>query len=93
MAEGRFTSVCSVQEFIFKSKKKNIYVRLLGRFLKTKVEDKKVEAISAVELSEYISQFIISVRTKDGTEYEQTSLRSLTTCFEQHLRKRAVLPA
>ena len=40
------------------------------------MEDRKFEAISAaVELNEYINQFIISVRPKDGTEYEPTSLR------------------
>ena len=41
-------------------------VRLLERFLKTKNEDRKIEDIPAVELNEYISQFIISVCTKDG---------------------------
>ena len=56
-------------------------------FLKTKVEDKKNEAISDVELNEYISQFTIYVRTKDGTEYEPTSLRSLTVSFKRHLKK------
>ena len=80
MAEGRFASVCSVEEFILRTKKEKYRsktereVRLLGRLLKTKVEDRKVKAISAIELNEYISQFIISVRTKDGTEYEPTSL-------------------
>ena len=89
MAEGRFASVCSVEEFILELEKKNTAqktegdVRLLGRFLKTKVEDRKVEAISAVELNEYISHFIISVRTKNGIEYEPTSLRSLTASFCQ----------
>ena len=43
-------------------------------FLKTKVEDRKFEAISAAELNEYINQFIISVLTKDGTEYEPSQL-------------------
>ena len=68
MAERRFASVCSAEP-----NKKNTAqkterdVRLLGRLLKMKVEDRKVKAISAVELHEYISQFIISVRTKDGT--------------------------
>ena len=76
-AIGRATSVCSIEEFILrakkKKKKKSTYVRLLGRFLKTKVEDRKVEGISAVQQNEYVSQFVISVYTKDGTEteYEQ----------------------
>jgi len=45
---------------------------LLERFLKTKDVDRKIEEISAVELKEYISQFIISFHTKDGTEDEPT---------------------
>ena len=43
-------------------------VRSLERFLKTKDEDRKIEFFSAVDLNEYISQFIISVRTKGGTD-------------------------
>ena len=59
---------------------------MLERFLKTKDEDRKIEDISAVELNEYISQFIISV----GTEYEPASLRILiaklrTTLEEKEL--------
>ena len=45
-------------------------VRSLERSLKTKDEDRKIEFFSAVDLNEYISQFIISVHTKDGTEYD-----------------------
>jgi len=60
---------------------------LLERFLKTKNEDRKIEDISAVELNEYISQFIISVYTKNGTEYEPTSLRSLIASSKRHSKK------
>ena len=62
---------------------------MLERFLKTKNEDRKIEDIPAVELNEYISQFIISVRTKDGSEYEPTSLRSLVASFGRHLKKKS----
>ena len=47
-----------------------------------KNEDRKIEDIPAPELNEYISEFIISIRTKDGSEYEAPSLRSLTANFE-----------
>ena len=93
MAEGRFASVCSVEEFILEHENKNTAqktdrdVRLLERFLKTKDEDRKIEDIPAAELNEFISEFIISVRTKDGNEYEPTSLRSLVASFERHLKK------
>ena len=70
MAEGRFASVCSVEEFILEHENKNTAqkterdVRLLERFLKTKDEDRKIEDIPAAELNEFISKFIIYVRAK-----------------------------
>ena len=85
---GRFASVCSVEEFILEHENKNTAqnieqdVRLLERFLKTKDEDRKIEDIPAVELNERINEFIISVGTKDGNEFEPTSLRSLMASFE-----------
>ena len=93
MAEGRFASACYVEEFILEQESKNTAkkterdVRLLERSLKTKNEDRKIEDIPAVELNEYTSQFIISVRTKDGNEYEPTSLRSLVATISVTLLK------
>ena len=93
MAEGRFASVCFVEEFILEHENKNTtqkterHVILLKRFSKMKHKDRKIEDIPAAELNEYISEFILSVRAKDGKEYEPTSVRSLMTSFEQHLKK------
>ena len=75
MAEGKFASLFSVEEFISDQENKNTtqkterYVRLLERFLKTEDKDRKMEDIPGIKLNEYISQFIISVCTKDGNEY------------------------
>ena len=95
MADERFVSdLCSVEEFISEQENKSTLqktqrdVRLLESFLKTKDDERKIEDIPAVELNEYICQFIISVRTKDGNEYEPTSLRSLVASFERHLKKK-----
>ena len=94
MAEGRFASVYSVEEFILEHENKNTAqkterdVRLPERFLKTKDEDRKIEDIPAAELNEFISEFIISVRTKDCNEYEPTWLQSLMASFEWHLKKK-----
>ena len=94
MAEGRFTSVCSVENFILEHENKNTAqkterdVRLLERSLKMKDEDRKIEDISAAELNGHISEFIISVRTKDGDEYKPTSLRSLMASFERQLEQK-----
>ena len=63
--EGRFASVCSAEEFILEQENRNTTqkterdVRLLERFWKTKDEDRKMEVFRAVELNEYIRQFIL----------------------------------
>ena len=63
---------------------------MLERFLKMKNEDRKIGDIPAAELNEYISEFIISIHTKDGNEYEATSLSSKFKYanFERHLKKK-----
>ena len=94
MREGRFASVCLVEEYIFGTRKQKYRLKswtrckIVERFLKMKNEDRKIEDIPAAELNEYISEFIISIRTKDGNEYEATSLSSkfngqLRTTFEE----------
>ena len=53
-----------------------------------KDEDGKIEDIPAAELNGHISEFIISVGTKDGKQYKATSLRSLMASFERQLKKK-----
>ena len=48
-----------------------------------KDEDRTTEDIPAAELNGHISEFIISIRTKDGNEHKPTSLRSLMASFER----------
>ena len=52
-----------------------------------KDEDRKTEDIPGAELNGHISEFIISVRTKDGNEHKPTSLRSSMASFERQLKK------
>ena len=61
---------------------------MLERSLKMKDEDRKIEDIPAAELNGHISEFIISVGTKDGKEYKPTSRRSLMASFERQLKKK-----
>ena len=56
--------------------------------MKIKDEDRKIEDIPAAELNGHISEFIISVRAKDGNEYKPTSLRSLMASFQRPLKKK-----
>ena len=79
----RFVDVGSVDNFIAEQENKATLqktqrdVKLLQTFLGTRNELGKVEKIPALELNEYICEFIISVRTKDGKDYEPSSLRGL----------------
>ncbi|XP_073258936.1 uncharacterized protein KIAA1958-like [Porites lutea] len=89
----RFVDVGSVDNFIAEQENKATLqktqrdVKLLQTFLGTRNELRKGEEIPALELNEYICEFIISVRTKDGKDYEPSSLRSLLASFERHLKK------
>ena len=91
----RFVDVGSVDDFIAEQENKATLqktqqdVKLLQTFLGTRNELRKVEEIPALELNEYICEFFISVRTKDGKDYEPSSLRSLfiLASSERHLKK------
>ena len=92
---GRFVDVGSVDNFIAEQENKATLqktqreVKLLQTFLGTRNELRKVEEIPGLELSEYICEFIISVRTKDGKL--PSWLRSLLASFERHLKKEQLL--
>lgn len=95
MTSSRFESLdVSVEEFIDDQENENTKkktkqnVGLLEEFLGFKEERRKIEEIPPQELNVYLSEFIITVRTKDNQEYEPSSLRSLIASFERHLKKK-----
>ena len=67
--------------------KKQRDVKLLQLFLVNKNEDRNTKDIPTEELNECVYNFIIWVRTKDGKEYEPSSLRNLLASFEQYRKK------
>ena len=89
----RFADAGSVDNFIAEQENKATLqktqrdVKLLQTFLGTRNEPRKVEEIPALELNEYICEFIISVRTKDGKVYEPSSHRNPLASFERDLKK------
>ena len=91
---SRFVDAGPVDEFILEqenqatAQKTQRDVKLLQLFLKNKNEERNIEDIPTGELNEYVSDFIISVRTKNGNEYEPSSLRSLLASFERYLKKK-----
>lgn len=84
----------SVEDFISEqenesTKKKTLQnVAVLQQFLASKNEERKLEEIPPEELNEYLSEFIITVRTKDKQEeYEPSSLRGLQALKDISKRK------
>ena len=85
----------SVEDFISEqenesTKKKTLQnVAVLQQFLASKNEERKLEEIPPEELNEYLSEFIITVCTKDKQEeYEPSSLRGFIASFERYLKKK-----
>ena len=58
-------------------------------FLQTKGEIRETSEIPPFELNELLSEFILSVRTKEGQEYEPSSLRGMVASFERHLKRKS----
>lgn len=86
----------TVDSFIDEQENKNTRqkterdVNLLKTFLHAVKDDERdVEAIPPEELNEILSEFFISVRTKEGKEYEPTSLRSMLSSFERFLKRKS----
>ena len=51
-------------------------------------EKRELYTIAPEELDNYLAEFIRSVKhIKDGEDYEPSSLRSLISSFERHLKK------
>ena len=78
----RFVSLDKpIDKFIEDQKDKNTLsktrrdVSLLTEFLNSKNESRRIEEIPPKELNEYISEFIVAVRRKDGEDFEPSSLR------------------
>ena len=71
-------------------KKTKREVALLTMFLQTKGETREIAEIPPVELNDLLSEFILlSVRTKEGQEYDPSSLRGMVASFERHLKRKS----
>ena len=63
-------------------------VKLLTAFLLEKDEQRKIEEIQPEELNRCVSELILSVKRKDGQDYEPSSLRGLFSSFNRYLKER-----
>ena len=48
---------------------------MLSEFLKSKEENRKIEEIQSGELSDFLSELIVTDKRNDGGDYESSSLR------------------
>ena len=99
MASSRFASLeSSIQTFIEEQENQNTVkktkrdVALFTEFLQKKGEARgEIAEIPPAELNELLSEFILSVRTKEGQvqDYEPSSLRGMVASFERHLKRKS----
>ncbi|VDI32538.1 Hypothetical predicted protein [Mytilus galloprovincialis] len=68
--------------------KKSFYdLALVTRFLKKKNETREIQTIPVVELDSVLSNFVLTVRKKDGQEYEPSTIRGFISSDERKLRR------
>ena len=97
MASSRFASLeGSIETFVEERENQNTVkktkrdVALLTEFLQTKGKaQSEIAEIPPAELNELLSEFILSVRTKEGQDYEPSSLRGMVASFERHLKRKS----
>ena len=69
---------------------KNTRVKIFGHqklfesFLSMQNETRKIHEIPPSELYEHLSKFFLSVRQKEGNEYEPVTLKNMLGSFERY---------
>ena len=94
MASSRFVSLEGSIEIFIEEQENQITVKktkqdvaLFTEFLQTKGEARS--EIPPAELNELLSEFNLSVRTKEGQDYEPSTLRGMVASFERHLKRKS----
>jgi hypothetical protein len=63
-------------------------IRLFKSYLVNTGENTEIENMTAENLNEKFSTFLLSVTKKDGTEYEPSTLRGFMCSLDRYLRQR-----
>ena len=61
-------------------------IHLLKEYLESTGEFREIHQIPPLELNEILSMFILSVRKKNGDEYEPATIRSIISSIDRHLK-------
>ena len=82
-----------IDQFISNQRNKNTIrktesdVKLIKQFIfDTTGNNLELESIPPKELNEFLSNFIVSVRKVDGGEFEPSTLRSIISSADRHLK-------
>ena len=82
----------AVQDFILRQEnrntaKKTFYdMKLVKTFLQKKGETREAHDIPPNELDNYLSNFVLSVRKRDGGEFEPSSVRAMISSVDRRLK-------
>lgn len=82
-----------VRDFVKKQENRSTLRKTIGdieklnQFFKIKGENREMKDIPPVELDILVSNFILSVRKADGSEYEPTTIRNMISSFDRKLRR------
>ena len=68
-------------------KKNNQHVKLLTEYLNFAGEKKDIKNIEPEELNKYLENFILSVRKRDGENYEPSTLRAILGSIHRFLQQ------
>lgn len=60
---------------------------MLRKFLSLKSESRTIENIPAEQLSAFLTEFITTVKMKNGNEFEPASLRAIIASIERYLKE------
>lgn len=79
-----------ISEQINKStiKKTKLDLKKIERFLALKGETKAIHETDIDLLDEYVANFVLSCKTKQGKDYEPSSIRNMLSSFDRELKRR-----
>ena len=86
-----------IEEYITDQENKNTRaktqrdVKLLAAFLLEKNEQRKIEEIQPEELNRYVSEFILSVKRKDGQDYRTIKPSRVVFKFQPVFKRTQIL--
>ena len=85
--KSQLTTILSSNKTKIQELRRTRDVKLLIEFLREKHDQRNPEDIEAEELNEYLCEFILSVKRKDGKDFEPSSLRGMFSSFNRHLKE------